>query len=262
MNKKPRVAFTIYDKNNEKYAKMMINSLRKFHSEEELPIICIDQEKLDKIKDPFKFYRMTPFIAKDLIKDYELVIKLDCDQIIMGDLKHIFDAFDNYDVGTVLNINRVDPPVYGLIGIATVQPNEYYNCGLVAMRSEKFINHWWKLCTSEHFDRMPMREQGFLNILCHYGDYKVRCFDRYDPFHDIQTWNGLIVKGEENKAILKSGKVVLPRGADNYPDREVVIKAWHTAGGGNEIKLPYHQRFNEDVIEYIDYLVGDANERS
>ena len=258
--KNKQVAFTIADRSNEKYLKMFVNSLRKWHTEEELPLVVIDQARIDKElrKDPAFFYRSAPKIARELFKNYDLVLKFDCDQLITGKLDHILYKWDDYEVGTVLNINRVDPPIYGFVNFGTIAPNEYYNNGLVALRSERFIENWWKLCNSVHFDRMPMREQGFLNVLCHYGDYKVRCFDRFDPLHRISTWNGLIAKGEGLRMKIVDNELILPKGENNYPDMDVVVKAYHWAGGANPNKMNYRTEFNEDVIKWLDWLVSDG----
>lgn len=260
--KLPVCAFTVYDKANEKYAIKLRNSLRKFHSEEELPLIEYGPEIMDKIEDSAKYYRATPMFAKELLNDYELVIKLDADQIILGDLDHIINIWKDYDVGCVLNINRIDPSTYGLVGFGTINPNEYYNNGLVAMRNVEFVQEWWNLCNSVHFDRIPMREQGFLNILAHYGSasgkYRIRCFDNFDRATGLATWNGLVFKGEESRAELKDNQIVLSPDGGGYPDRTTVIKAWHVAGGSTgSDKLNYRTYFSPEVCKYIDWLVSD-----
>mgnify|MGYP001596856716 CR=1 FL=1 len=251
--KKPVILFTMADKANIPYYKMFLTSLRKFHSEKDLPVVLYTEEQIKTKED---WYRAKPMFARELIKEYDLVIGADCDQLVLGNLDHIIKG-DDYDVGTVLNINRVDPSVYGLISFGTIQPNEYYNNGLVALRSEKFINHWWNLCTSSHFNRMPMGEQGFLNVMCHYGDYKVRCFDRFDPIYDIAMWNGLVFKGESLRAKLEGKDVVLYPDKDNYPDRRTIIKLWHPAGGNTPNKMNYRLYFDESMIAYIDGLVKE-----
>lgn len=252
------IAFTIADEKNLPYAKMMAKSLRKWHTEEELPLKIYGPEEIKQYQSKYKdyFYKSAPLHFRELLKEYDLVIKLDADQLITGKLDHIIDIWKDYDVGTVLNINRVDPSVYGLVSLATIAPNEYYNNGLVALRNPWFAEEWWRLCNSIHFDRMPMREQGFLNILCHYGNYNVRCFDRYDPVHNISTWNGLVAKGEGLRMRVVNNQLVLPIGLDNYPDREVVVKAYHWAGGAGEVKMNYRTHFNEEVISWMDWLVS------
>lgn len=253
--KKKVIAFTIADKNNMKYADMMIKSLRKFHSEEELPLIVIGEEQLAQYKaDPNFFYRATPIIASKLIPEYDMVLKLDCDQLVLGSLDQLL-AFDDYDVGTVLNINRVDPKRYGLVQVQGVAANEYFNCGLVAMRSEIFVSHWLNLCQSKYFERFQYREQDILNILAHFGNYNTRCFDNYDNVNQYYAWHGLVAKGEGLNMVVRGDKIIVPRGKDNYPDRDVEVKLYHWAGGGNEAKMNYRIDFGEDVINRINELL-------
>jgi len=250
------VAFTIADNNNLKYAKMMINSLRKWHSEEELPIILIDEEKIKSYNDPNFFYRATPIIARELIKKYDLVLKLDADQLITGDLNHILNNED-FDVMAPSNINRVDPPMYGKVGFATILPDEYVNCGLVAMRSKEFINQWYQLCFSKHFKRCRYGEQDLLNVLFQYGPFKAINPDLPMNTWEKHTWNGLIAKGESMRMKVEENALILPKADDNYPSEDVVIKAFHWAGGNSPDKMNYRICFSEDVVSWIDWLVSD-----
>lgn len=250
MQKDKIIAFTCCDRANEPYARMLVNSFKKFHPDIEIRVY--GEAEIAKFKDPHFFYRQKAVIAKELIGEYDLVLGLDADQIITGSLDHIFEG--KYDVGVVYNWNRVDPPVYGEIGLMTIQPKEYYNCGLVAMRSKEFVSHWYDLCYSHHFEHMPFREQGFLNLITHYGNYQVKCFDDYDALTDTATWNGLMSKGEWNKCIVKDGKLILPASEDGYPKRDVEIKVIHWAGGSEAVKMNYRAYFSEEAIEYLDNL--------
>jgi lipopolysaccharide biosynthesis glycosyltransferase len=92
-----KIVFTIADDNNLKYAEMMEKSLRKFHSEEDLPLVVIkgDDLKARLTIDPMFFYRATPIIASELLKDYDVVIKIDADSIVTGDLS---DAWKEPDI--------------------------------------------------------------------------------------------------------------------------------------------------------------------
>lgn len=247
-----KVLFTAADENNKKYVTQLVNSIRKFHSEEELPIVIYDEKD---VGDKINWYRQKPLFAKELINEYELVIGADADQIVTGNLDYIFDK--EYDVATVLNFNRVDPPKYGKIGVFDISPTEYMNCGLVAMRSKRFIDHWWDLCNSNHFQNLRYKEQDLLNVLVHYGDYEVTCLDFPDPIYDYSAWHGLISKGEYLKMKLRDGKLILPKAKDNYPEKDKEIKVLHSAGGGYEKKIgdAYRTLFNEDVIKYIDSLI-------
>lgn len=251
--------FTVADNNNLKWAKQLENTLRKFHSSEECPFVIIDQKELDKWEDKAKFYRATPYYAEKFMEEYDLVIKIDSDSLITGSLEYVFNM--PYDVATVFNWNRVDPPMYGEIGLATIAPPEYYNCGFVAMRSREFVKRWKALCYSKHFDRMPYREQGFLNILTHYGEFNVLPLDDYNPILNYSAWHGLRSKGEWNKIILKDDKLILPKAENQYPEMDKEIKVIHWAGGNDTGKMNYRVYFNEDVIKRLDYLVNDKGNK-
>jgi hypothetical protein len=245
------IAFTVADRKNYPHALKLQNSFHKFHPDIELKIYT-DKD----IKDNENYYRQKPMFARELIKDHEVVLGLDADQIITGSLDYIFEQ--EYDAAVVMNFNRVDPPIYGPVSILDVPPTEYMNCGLVAMRSVKFIKHWWNLCNSYHFRNMQYREQDLLNILVHYGNYHVECLDFPDLINNYHAWHGLIAKGEYNKVVLRDGKLILPKADDNYPEQDKEIKVLHLAGGGNEKKIgdTYRLYFNEEVIKYIDGLVA------
>lgn len=250
-----KIAFTIADNNNIKYAENMVKSLRKFHGKDEIDVKIYREDDIAKYKDPNFFYRATPIIAQELIKDYEMVLKLDADQLITGSLDYIINS-EGWDVGTVYNWNPTDPKTYGVVTVATIDPIMYFNCGLVAMRSKAFIDHWKFLCFTEHFDKMRYREQDLLNVMCHYGNYKVRSFDDPDKTNQYAAWHGLRSKGEWIKIVVKDGELVLPADTETgYPHVDTKIKVLHWAGGNEPIKQNYRIGFNEEVIEYLDNLL-------
>lgn len=263
MVRKKLAFFTVaLNEENAKYAQMMIKTLKRFHPNED--VILFDKgefEKLGgsmekKLGQPNDLLRLTPLFARELMKEYETVIRLDADQLILGDLNHIINS--TCDVGTVLNINRVDPSQYGYVEFQGIAPNEYYNCGLVLLRGEqgrRFVEHWWRLCKSIYMNRMRYGEQDILNILAHYGDYDVQCFDHYDEKKKSYTWNGLVAKGEGLRMKVVKDKVVLDPDKGNYPDRRITIKAFHWAGGADSKKMNYRVHFSDEVIKYIEGLL-------
>lgn len=246
------IAFTIADEKNRPMADKMINSLHHFHPDIEVKVYGAED-----IGAPENWYRQKPLFAKDLIKDYDLVLGLDCDQIITGSLDYLFTQ--EYDVAVVQNYSRSDIREYGPVGVHDIDPLKYFNCGVVAMQSKRFVDHWWALCTSYHFTapQNQYREQDLLNILCHYGDYKVLNLDEYNPELDYSAWHGLLSKGEWHRMELQDGKLILPKADDRYPERDKEIKVMHFAGGqGNQNKMKYRLYCSEEVIEYLDMLTG------
>lgn len=241
------IAFTIADKNNSEYAKKMVNSFKKFHPD--IKVKVYDDKDIRKYLnfDRDFFYKATPFIASKLLEKYDLVLKLDADQIITGDLSHIFNG--GYDIGTVYNGNPTDLQIYGNITTQGVDFTEYYNCGLVALTNKKLVNHWLKLCNSKYFKRFQYREQDLMNIICHFGEYNVKCFD------DSDAWHGLRSKGEWLRIKLEDNKLYLYPNQHGYPESKKEIKVLHWAAGNVPNKLNYRLYFTEDIIERIDFLI-------
>lgn len=259
MSKLKIVAFTIAtDPKNQEYAKMMINSWNNFHPD--IPLLVWDDVKCKKYDDPLFFLRATPTIAYELMKDYDLVIQTNADQIITGNLDYVLKG--DYDVGTVYNYNPTHTKKYGPISCIDIPNMYYYNNGFIAMRSKRFITNWYNLCYSYHFGNYQYREQDLLNILCYYGDYKVKCFDEYDPTEKYSAWHGLRSTGEWHKAIMRDGKLILPANGDGYPERDKELKILHWAEGANAIKMNFRTYFNEECIKYINWLVSDEPKKT
>lgn len=236
--------FTIADNNNLKYFEMMKNSLQKFHPD--IPLLLWDENKIARYKDKDFFYRATPIIAKELIDQYDCVIKLDSDQIITGDLSHIWEG--DYDVAVVNNSNPREMKAYP-VSVWNINPLAYVNCGLVAMKSKKFIEHWYKQCFGDHFYQYQFREQDLLNILVQYGDYKIKRLDEGKSYH------GLASKQYEPHMILRDEKLYLPQ-VDGWPiEGEKQIVCYHFAGGNSPDKYNYKIRFQPEVIKFIEKLI-------
>jgi len=228
---KPRVLFVPADKKNDENFIKLLNSLRKFHDERELPVIRYD---LEDVTDPHKWYKAKPMIAQKLMDEYEVVIGADADQIILGDISHIWET--KGDVAVVLNdpnypINVWDiGPKFGSL---------YFNNGLVVMKSKEFVNHWLRLCNTPHFDRYQFREQDILNLLCSdYFDYTVDCLDLSDKIH------GELAKGLWAKAEVVDGKVMI--------EGKQLLVIHFGGGSGDPMKGNYRTRFQKDVVKYID----------
>lgn len=245
--------FSIADRKNLPYFEMMKNSLAKFYPD--TPLILINEEAIDRFKDPHFFYRATPIVAKNLLRDYDVVIKIDADTIITGNLDEAIEG--DYDVGVVYNSNPREDKAYP-IRFLDIDPMKYVNAGFVVMKSKAFVDHWLYLCRSPHFLNYQYREQDLLNFMVWYmseemgGPYKVKFLDQGDSFYGLaskQFWTDIVVKDNQ---------LVLPPVTDEsgtYPDTEKIIRAIHFAGGNTPDKMKYRLRFQPDVVKFIDKLV-------
>jgi hypothetical protein len=241
-------AFTIADEKNLVYANKMIKSLRKFHSEKELPMFVIGPEKLKEIlpQDPMFFYRATPIIAKDLWKQgYDTIVKIDADSVITSRLDHLWDG--EFDVGVVNNANPREMKAYP-VSVWNIHPLSYVNCGLVVMKSERFINHWLNLCNSVHFQAYQMKEQDLLNIMVFYMDFKVAFLDSGDK------WNGLISKGYWLKFKLDKDKLILPKNEEWPTTEDKQICVIHVAGGNVADKFNFNIQFKPEIAKWLTNL--------
>ena len=234
---KPVCFFTIAGGGeNERYAKMMANSLKKFHPD--IPHIIKPFEAVHN-------FRVYATVGKELAKEYDLVINIDNDSIVTGSLDHIIND-DSYDVGGVLNNNLIDPK----LAVWDTSPDVYINAGLVAIRGTRPWEWWNKLNYSSHWDKYKFREQDMLNIMFHYGDLRTKIFDHSD------NWHGLIHKGQWDKFVMKGTEMVLPK-TEGVCDKDKTIKCIHWAGGNSIPKMNYFVHFQKEVADRIHYLVGD-----
>ena len=248
------VVFSPADENNLQFFEGLKNSLRKFHKREDVELACIGPEQLKDIKDENKFYRMTPLVAKDLIEEWDVVIKIDADSIITGDISHVWEG--DFDVAVVNNGNPRETKKYP-VSVWDIHPLAYLNCGFVVMKNKSFIRHWLGLCYSPHFESYQMREQDLLNIMVFYmnsdigGPYTIKVLDAGPK------WHGLVSKGYWPSIELDKDDKMWLRGNDEWPlkkDKEIVCL--HIAGGNDPDKANYKNGFNPDVRKRIEWLIS------
>lgn len=220
-----RIMFVPADEGHIGQYNQFVNSVRKFHSEEELPILRVDTNG-----DPHFWYRAKPIIASDLIKEYETVIGADADQICLAPLTEIWEG--EFDAGLVLN-DQAYP-----IGVWDITHPNYFNNGLVVLKSKEFIDHWLRLCLSDHFLKYQFREQDILNILAsNYFNYKIKRLEG-------QKLYGEVAKPKWSQFDLIDGKVML-----NGQQLCMI----HFGGGQDDpSKGNYRIRFKPEVVEFIE----------
>lgn len=244
------VFFTIADEKNISWAKGLERSFKKFHPDIDFKIYGPEYVAESLKQDADFFYKATPWIARDLITEYELVVKIDADSVVCGELDHIIND-PMYEVGCVLNFNNRDSKQFGRVEVFNIIAERYMNCGLVAMTSKRFIDHWWSLCNSPVFHAFRYREQDLLNIIYYYGNYRVTCFD-----DDGKTLNGLANKDYWHGMEMIDGVLKLP--VFDKPNGKIMktvdIKVIHWAGGNTPGKMNFDLRFSSVVSDYLKKL--------
>lgn len=235
---------TIYDQAHGAQAHMLRNSLKHFHPD--IPLIEITDKELEGLPRPDIFYKAAPYFANKYIDQYKTIVKIDIDSLIVGSLQELIDD-PLYDVGVVYNFNRMDAQKYGLIKVWDVPPQSYINNGLVVLRSKEFINHWLALCNKPNFVNYPMREQDLLNILCFYGNYRVKLLD------EGPNWYGISAKADWNTAIMKDKDIVIPK--SEFVSVDKVLRVIHFGGGEFGTKMNYGAYFSQEVQDYITSLI-------
>lgn len=236
-----RAYYCVADNNNLKYFEMMKNSLKKFDSKTDL--ILFGEKDIKVTNDQMIFYRATPYFAQKLFNaGYDEVCKLDADQIVTGNIDSIWEG--EFDVAVVNNSNPRELKTYP-VSVWDIHPLAYVNCGLVVMKNKEFVNHWFQLCYSDHFNNYQMKEQDLLNIMIYYGTYNLKFLDQGDSFY------GLASKGYWPEIILKDKELILPANPEwNNTDKK--IKVIHWAGGNSPDKMNFQIRFKPEVVEYLE----------
>ena len=93
-----------------------------------------------------------------------------------------------------------------------------------------------------------------MNIIYHYGNFKVKCFDYSD------NWHGLVSKGwwqyiklEHNEGSIP--RMVLPKDDRIWPmDKDKTIRVIHWAGGNEPNKMNFDIRFQKEVADHLKWL--------
>src|SRR3990167_2117553 len=247
----------------------MLNSLKKTNPDiEKKADIKLYTDK-DAVRNGFtlfpndlKMRYMGPIFIKELLKEYECVVRLDSDIFITCDISSFCE--EDFDVAVAQNANPreiVDQnQMMGKsVSVWDIKPlEEYVNCGFVVCKSEEFVDHWLSLCTPER-QHYQFYEQDFLNIICYYGNYKVKFLDKQKD----NKWWGLISKGYWSEIVIKDKKLFLPKksGAehDMWPiDADKEIVCIHIEGGIYANKFEHLDTlFQPEVVKYLKFLISN-----
>jgi hypothetical protein len=216
-------------------------SARYFHPD--IPFYMYKTKDIEALNIPLPI--AMPFVISKLMDEYEMVIRIDADSLIVGPLDEILNA-KGYDVIGVRNNND-----FGKAGVddAIAQFNvgifQYLNAGLVATTSREFVDEWMDANLS--FGTMlPFGEQTVLNAIKR--KYNTLIVDGLgtNVYYGVSGLYGSTTHWDSWKDILVEDTALKLRGK--------TIKVLHHAGGFKEHKLGLYM-FSSQARERIEEII-------
>ena len=238
MKKKPFVVYTFVSDNyyDNVGTPQFINSFKRFHPD--IPLVVFRQDKINQIIDgnTINWLNAKPFFAKLLTDEYECVINMDADQIVLGRLDEVFTK--DYDVGSVMNQND-----YESRHIENITDEMYLQAGLVASRVPEFWDLWIERNLKDAW-QYQCAENDTLNFVIYENpQWKLKVFDKEKDYYGCKSL------GREKEFEMKGG-TVLCRGEQ--------VKCYHAAKGPRNMPKITPQKlmmygFNDQVTGYATF---------
>lgn len=219
----------------------LVNSFKKFHPD--IPLVVFRDDVVQRFIDPHNKYKQDginwlnakPVFAKLLTKDYELVVNIDADTVVLGRFDELIDD-PTFDIGSVMNFNQFENRA-----VEGVTEKMYLQAGLVASRRPEFWDIWLERSLADNW-QYKCAENDTLNLVVYQqlipSGYKLKVFDK-----DKDYW-GCKALGQEDKFEVKMGKVML---------NGEQVKAYHHAKGPGALpKLQFEKMgFKPEVASYM-----------
>ncbi len=223
-----------------------IASFKHFHPD--IYIVVFAQGAIDKefkANPNLTFYNCKAHFAKILYNDFDLVVNIDADHLILGTLDSILAA--DYDVACPANYNVFSNASLKIVStgnkVTNLVPEErYYQGGLIASTSKQFWDAY-DYASMKHSHSLHYAENDVLNLILSLCDYNVKYLDGDANFksNDFHSYYGCASLGQERLAIIDNGQIKI----NGKP-----IKAYHFAKAGIN-KPPVNSLFSKEVTEFI-----------
>lgn len=205
-------------------ADKLVASARYFHPD--IPFFVYGDQEISKF--PLPIESLHPFMMNKLKTKYDIVVYIDADSMIVGDITPVFTALEKYEVVCVRNNND-----YGKAGCdkALSQQNRdiniYLNAGFVATTSKDFIAEWMhnNLLFAE---LVPFGSQSVLNTIIDKFHWTLIDSIDSDCYYGVSCLNGEKSHWESwmNIKVDESGGLKLNNG-----ETDKTVKVLHHAGG-------------------------------
>lgn len=136
------------------------------------------KNELDKIEDLFHlrdyysketYYR---FFIPDLFPDYEKVLYIDCDTILLGDVSELYNTdIKDYFVAAIVEEVMNTEDVFGTYveQFLGIKRENYFNAGVMLINNKRFLK--FKIAEkfvelSEQYTFRVTQDEDYLNVLC------------------------------------------------------------------------------------------------
>jgi len=190
-----------------------INSFKKFHPD--IPLVVFRQDVVSQVIDghDINWLNAKPMFAKKLTDDFECVINMDADQIVLGRLDEVFK--DDYDIGSAMNMND-----YESVSLETVPKEKYLQAGLIASRIPEFWDIWMARSLKDNW-QMRCAENDTMNLVIYENPkWKLKVFDEKKDYYGCKSL------GREKEFVMDGSKVMC---------RGEQVKMYHAAKGPNNM---------------------------
>ncbi len=229
-----------------------IKSFKHFHPD--IDLVVFKQKEINDLfatDNRLNFYNSKASFAKLLYNDYELVVNIDADHLILAPLTEILEG--DYDVAIPSNYNvwlnsalgtNTFANTCGTFSSNTFIPYEkYIQGGLIASTSKLFWNQY-EYASLKYSDIFGNKENDVLNILCHMLPYKLKVLDGHFEYNnpDFKCYYGCSSLGREKQIEVVNDHLELDG---------KIVKAYHFARGGVNKPAP-SELFNGNVVHFIE----------
>lgn len=219
----------------------LINSFKKFHPDIDLVVFRQDMITTIFNKEGCNFFTAKPYFGRLLAPFYDLVVNIDCDNIILGRLDAVLAQ--DYDYGAPSNLNDYENRHFeSEDGTITVTDEMFLQAGLVASRKKEFWDYWIDWNKEAH--KYLCAENDTLNLMA-YGDkrlkdWKLKMFDKNKDYYGCKSLN------REGEFVIQDGKVMC---------RDEQVVCYHNAKGRSFPKLNFETMgFSDEVTAYMNYV--------
>lgn len=214
-----------------------INSFKKFHPD--IPLVVFRQDIVSRVIDghDVNWLNAKPMFANLLKDQFECVINMDADTVVLGRLDSVFTK--DYDIGSVMNLND-----YESVSTQGVTKEQYLQAGLIASRVPEFWDIWMERSKRDAW-QCKCAENDTMNMVIYENpQWKLKVFDKDKDYYGCKSL------GRESEFVIKDAKVMC-RGEE--------VRAYHAAKGPNNMpKLTYEKLlsygFSKEVAGYVTFV--------